>query len=493
MTYTNYQGPPDVNVTIQQTKTQTQSVDTQYYPVFVGTGITSRVKPIDIPNLRADVTAFPDVVLSFDLINRINTDLFNNTVFTLGQVIVTPASGSSAIVLEPDTDYTVTKDVSFSTVTNLSTVTIHILNTNVTSADVVYELNLTATNTDDDFDVRTLSASDKFFAKDLFGPIILEENGNQFYNDIAIAADICFRLNVPTFYYLEVPRDFGSSAQPVDFEKAIEKIYYNKDLYRIVPLSSDPNVISALNQFVNSTANPYDKRETVGFVSYDTTNIIDITDINELVDKVGGASESINNKRLCNVFTGRSVTYTINNQQYVLPQYFMAMAVCALDATVGLVEPLSKRTIDIFDSIDAPRFRPLVWNQLAKCGVFIVLKENKESPAVIRHQLTTAQSDKASDQEYSVVKNWDVVTKMMRDGLDIYSGQSNIDAGYTERLDGTTTTLIQKIVEQGLARSLTVTTPWALNTATNDPRNLATVLQLSPVFPANDLDVYIIV
>lgn len=492
MPYTNYQGPPDVNVKIQQAQAQPTSPDTQYYPVFIGTGITARNKPIDLKGLHADVSAFPDVTLSFDLVNYINTDLFDQTVFTLGQIIVTPASGSANITLQQTTDYTVVNDVSFSSTDNTASVTIHILNATVTAADVVYELNLTASNTDDSFDIQTLSVQDKFFTDGVFGPVILDENGSQFFNDIAIAADICEQFNVQTFYYLEVPRDYGSAAVAADYETAIEKIYFNKNLYRAIPLTSDPAVLTSLDQFISSTANPYDKREMVGFVAYDTTQITDINDINELVTKVGGLSESLNNRRISNVFAGRSVTYTINNQQYVLPQFYMAVAVAALDCVVGLVDPLSRREIDIFDSIDAPRFRPLIWNKLAECGVFIVQKDSKDSPAVIRHQLTTAQSDLASDQEYSVVKNWDVVTKTMRDGLSAYSGESNIDAGYTERLDGTTTTLIETIIDLGLAKDLTVTTPWAQN-VTGDLTGLVTVLQLDPVYPANQLDVYIVV
>lgn len=492
MAYTNYPGPPDVKVSFQQTKSPTASPDTQYYPVFVGTGITSRNKPINKAGLHADVSAFPDVTLSFDLINDINTDLFDQTTFTFGQLIVTPNSGGADITLSPTTDYTITKDISFSSVDNLAYVTIHIINSSITSADIMYELNMTIANTDDDFDVRTVSGTDKFFSDGIFGPVVLEEDGNQFFNDIAIAADICFRLDVPTFYYLEVPRNYGSGATSADFETAIQKIYFNPNLYRIVPLTSDADVLTQLDQFISGIANPYDKRETVGFVSYDSTQIIDVTDINELVTKVGGLSSSLNNKRICNVFAGKSVSYTMNSQRYVLPQYFAAAAVAALDTNVGLVDPLSRRTIDIFDSIDGPRFRPTVWNQLARYGVLIIQKDNPDSAAFIRHQLTTAQSDTASEQEYSVVKNWDVVTKKIRDGLAGYSGESNIDTGYTERLNGTTATLIQTLIELGLAKNITTVTPWSL--ATNgDVTNLVTVLQLDPVYPANQLDVYIVV
>jgi hypothetical protein len=299
-------------------------------------------------------------------------------------------------------------------------------------------------------------------------------------------------MSVPRFYYLEVPRDYGEQPTAADFTNAIEKIYFENNAYRIIPLTSDPEVVSAINQFVSGVSNPVDRRETVGFVSYDVANIVDINDITELETKVGGFSETLDNKRICNVFAGESAELKINNVTYVLPAYYFPVAVAALDAVVGRVDPLSTREITVFDKINGPRFRPRDWNKLAKKGVFIIQKDTDSSPAIVRHQLTTAQSDLASDQEYSVVKNWDVVTKRIRDRLKPYAGQNNIDAGYTERLEGTLATVRQEILEEKLAKSLTVITPWSVR-EDSDGRNLVTRLQMEPVYPANDLDVYIVV
>lgn len=496
MSYTNYPGPPGVDVVIERTNVETQSPNTEFYPVFVGTGITSRNRNIKKTNIKADTSAYPKVKLTFDLAGDVNTDLFAKTVFTVGQVVVTkanvPEGQPTTVALNAPTDFTVFSPVTFSASDGTASVTLNIINVGVTATDIIYELNLTASNTDRDFDLRVVGAEDRFFSKDLFGPVVLEENGEEFYNDIMIAAEICFRMAVPRFYYLEVPRDFGEQPTTADFRAAIEKIYFENNAYRIVALTSEQEVIDAINEFTTGVSNPVDRRETVAFAAYDVANILDINDITELETKIGGFSESLNNKRMCNVFAGESAEMRINNVTYVLPAYFFPVAVAALDTVIGRVDPLSTLEITVFDKINGPRFRPRDWNKLAVKGVFIIQKDNDNSPAVIRHQLTTAQSDLPEDQEYSVVKNWDVVTKRIRDRLKPYAGRNNIDSGYTERLEGTLATVRQEILEEKLAKGLSVITPWAVREG-SDGRNLVTRLKLDPVFPANNLDVYIVV
>lgn len=483
---------PGVDVLIERQQLEQKSTETAFLPVYIGTGITSRVRNIKKTNIEANVSAFPTVSLSFELAGDINTDLFNDTKFALGQVVVTKSSGgTSTVTLEPGVGYSIEKDITFSQNDSIGKYVIKILDATLTAVDVIYELNITAENTNDDFQLRLIGAEDRFFTKDLFGPIILQENGKEFFNDIAIAVEIAFRMGVPRFFYLEVPRNYGEQPTAADYISAIEQAYYYNDAYRLVPLTFEPEVASAISNFVSGVSNPIDRRETVGFVSYDTSDITSIADINELVDKVGGFSTTINNKRICNVFGGSSVELTISAVKYELPQYFLAAAVASLDAVVGQVDPLSLREINIFDKINGPRFRPRDWDKLAQKGVFIVKKDNDGSPAIIRHQLTTAISEDAAEQEYSVVKNFDVVTKKIRDRFKPYAGQYNIEVGYIERLEGTMATVRQEIIETKLARNLRVLTPWSISDA--DGRNLVTRLQMEPVFPANHLDVYLVI
>ena len=491
----NYSAP-GVDVIIERGEVETQSAETQFYNVYVGTGISSRNRNIEKKDLKANVSAFPLVELTFDILGEINTDLFSNMSFTIGQVSVTrstvPEGEEPELTLEPDVDYSIEAPVSFSAFDSTAKVTLRILNENITANDAIYDLNILAEMADKDFTLRAIGTEDRFFSKELFGPVVLEENDNKFYNDIALAAEMAFRMEVPRFYYLEVPRDFGSPATVDDFKKALDKIYFYNDAYRIVPLSSNPEVVTAVNQFVSGVSNPLDRRETVGFVSYDTSKIVNMDDITELVEKVGGYSQSLNNKRICNVFGGESAEMIINGERYVLPDYYISAAVASLDAVVGRVEPLSLREINVFEKINGPKFRPKQWDTLASKGVFIVYQDNEQSSAIIRHQLTTAKSENAVDQEYSIVKNFDVVTKKFRDRFSIYSGRFNIEAGYTERLEGTLATVRQEILDEKLAREISVITAWSQREGA-DGRNLVTRLKMTPVYPANDLDIYLII
>ena len=496
MARTSSYSSPGVDVIIERSTLEQRSAETEFYPVFIGTGLTSRNRNIQKADIKADTTQFPLVKLEFDMLGEVNTDIFKNFNFTIGQAIVQKASVAEGtdptITLEPTADYEVAEQLSYNTTDGTAEVTLEILNPNVTPNDMMYTLNFRALLSDKDFDLRAIGMEDRFFSKEMFGPVVLDENDTQFYNDIAIAAEIAFRMEVPRFYYLEVPRDYGEQPTKDEWKQALDKIYFFNDAYRVIPLTSDPEVATYLNQFVSGVSNPVDRRETVGFVTYDVSKITNINDMTELVEKVGGYSNSLNNKRIVNVFSGESAEIVINGETYVLPPHFVAAAVVALDAVVGRVEPLSLREVNVFEKINCPRFRPKQWDLLAEKGVFIVYQDNPTEPAIIRHQLTTAQSREPADQEYSVVKNFDVVVKKMRDRFSVYSGRYNIDAGYAERLDATTATVRQELLEEKLARDIQVVTAWSQR-ENGDERNLVTRLSLTPVYPANDLDVYLII
>jgi hypothetical protein len=184
---------------------------------------------------------------------------------------------------------------------------------------------------------------------------------------------------------------------------------------------------------------------------------------------------------------------------FTLPPYFLTAAVAALDSAVGMAAPLSLREINIFSSAVTPRFRPSVWDKLAAKNVFIVYHNDPSDPLILRHQLTTSQSTLAVDQEYSLVKNVDAVTILLRERLKPYAGKYNIIDGYLEKLDGALTSAIQEAKDLGLARNITVLTPWQIRTIPNnngtqaDNRTLITRLKLDPAYPANDLDIYLLI
>lgn len=501
MGYTDYQAP-GVNVIIERQAATDQARLTEFYPVFIGNGMTSKNRTVAQNDISADTSAFPVVTLEYLISGSFNTQMFDETTFTVTKVQLHKeiVAGTPLTNLVEGTDYNVVKAAELTSNDGYARTVIEILDTtDITATDLIYNLELRLENTDSDFDLRLVIAEDRYYAKDIFGPYKLVENGKEFFNDIAIAAEIAFRMNVPRFYYMEVPREYGNQASSDAIIAAMDKVYFKNNAYRVIPLSIDSAVSEAASNFVTSLSNPVDRRETVSMGHYDMSAITDMHDLNELIEKVGGFSESINNNRFSNIFGGESVELIIKNEKFILPMHFMAVAIACLDSTVGMALPLSTRTISVFSKLNGPRFRPRDWDKLAKKGVFIVYQNDKDEPITIRHQLTTSQAGTAEDQEYSIVKNWDAVTKRIRDRLTPYAGQNNITDGYLEKLDGTLTSAIEEVKELGLARELAVVSPWATRTigtstgSTEEKRNLVTKLQMTPVYPANNLDVILLV
>lgn len=501
MAYKDYTAP-GVNVIIERQQVQEATETTKFYPVYVGTGLTSLSRKISLTEIEANVSKFPIVTLDFEAIGYFNTQIFKETVFELTKLELNKVDGATneIVPLVKGTDYEILNAPELDDMDNIVTVTFNVLDTaKVTATDLVFNFELTLTNGDDDFDLRLVAMEDRYYAKDIFGPHVLVEDGKEFFNDVAIAAEISFRTGTPYFYYLEVPRKYGQPATKEEIIKALDKAYYKNNAYRIVALHQDNSVAEAVSSFVTSLSNPVDRRETVAWVNYDVSKIADLNNLSQLEKSVGEFSSQLNNNRVCNVFGGESVELTVGSERLILPMYFMNVAIAAYDTVLGMADPLSTREISVFSKLNGPRFRPRQWDRLARYGVWIVYQNDESDPIIIRHQLTTAQSANAEDQEYSIVKNFDAVTKRFRDRLKPYAGQYNITDGYLERVDGTMTSAIEEVKAEGLAREITVASPWALRkvgsgaNAVEEKRNLVSKWNMTPVYPANNLDVYLLI
>jgi hypothetical protein len=390
-----------------------------------------------------------------------------------------------------------------------------------TSSKTSFSLEISLDNTVDDFEPRLVILNDRFNVTDIFGPYELKEPttsdpNNVVRNDLAIAAEIAFRSNVPGFYYLEVPRNYGQSAPAANFnDDLIEKIFYKRNIYRVVPLVSDDGVNgigSRIKNFVEVASDPTqnDRREMVAFMSRDLSSVspAQLNDINFLSDdtndSVAKLSIDLNSSRVCNVFGAKTVDITIGTTTYTLPEYFLNVAVASLDSEVGMSNSISQRTISagtpasIFRNAVTPRFRANKWNQLAEHGVMIVQRDDVVDPLTIRHQLTTEQTDNVLEQEYSIVKSLDAIAKGLRDRMSGYAGRTVIDSTLIEKLNGSLDLAIADMVLLGYCREINVlsswtTAPYAGYDESDNRRSLIVKLQVIPAYPANNLEIFLII
>ena len=496
--------PPGVLVSLEFEDTTTCSEVTEFHNVIIGNGITTRKRKVVRESIKVNKDDFPFINFTWDVNGEFNFQHFPNTMFTIDTVLVhrIGENGVKKVELERDVDYQIKYAALARSYEGSIVTTLEILEgSSIKEEDIIFDIHYTLELEDDAFDLKLVNSTDKIFLNDIFGSLEMKENGEEFFNDIGMAAEIAFKLGVEKFYYLEIPRNYGERAKPADFRKALEKIYYEKNAYRIVPLTDDPDVVDSVTKFVNTISNPYDRRETVAFISAENNSIKDHQNLSELVDKVGGLSESFRSPRINNIYCGSSVELPVGSKRYVLPAFFMNVAVSFFDSVIGMSKPLSTRAINVFSKLNGPRFRPAEWNELAKKGVFIVHQERVNGPVVIRHQLTTAldKNARVEQVEYSITKNLDATTQLVRDRLSPLAGKENITDGFFEKVDAAFTGAIEDAKEQELVRDITVLTPWELRKRSNGlnteevKTNIVGKFKVTPLYPGNNIDVVFVI
>lgn len=491
---------PKVSAEIEFEDVQDTQVVTEFHTLMIGKGLTVRNKKVQRLDLRANTHKFPEVTLTWDIAGDFNFQNYSALDFNLTKLSVHKVTPNGVERVEiPIENVTVKYAAVAQTLEGKMTTVVEIDAPNVTAADSMYDAEFEVTMDDQDIKIHTVSNRDKMFLGDIFGDLELNENGEEYFNDIAFAAEIAFKTGVKKFMYVEVPRNYGEEPTVQDFKSVIDKIYYERNVYRIVPLSDNLEVTKAVHSFVKAISNPVDERETVAFMNYETAKIEDHNNLEEILEKVGTLSEGIDSERICNIFGITAVELAVDHRRYVLPSYFMNAAVALLDDNLGMSKPLSTREIEVFVAVHGPKFRPKHWDILAQKGVFIVYQEKVKGPIIIRHQLTTKQSDRAELQEYSTTKNLDATVQLIRDRLKPYAGKENIVDGYFEKVDATFTTAKEDAIASELVRDIIPLTKWQLRKIGSGEnqkeikRNVVGMFRLVPLYPGNNIDVHFIV
>lgn len=496
--------PPGTTVSIELEERNFDAQTTEFHTVIIGSGNTVRERTVVREDLKADTDDFPYINFNWEVNGEFNFQHFNSTSFEVEEVCVhrIGENGVEKITLEKDVDYEVQYAALARAYEGVIVTTLRVPEgSKIKKTDTIFDLKFKLEIDDDDIEIQMVNSGDKLFLRDIFGDLEIEEDGEEFFNDVGMAAEIAFKTGVQRFFYLEVPRDYGKPPTEKDFRKVLELIYHQRHAYRIVPLTDDPNVAHAVATLTATISNPYDRRESVAFISVDGNSIKDHSDLNELVEKVGGLSEGINSERVVNVYAGMSVELPVGAKRYILPHYFMNAAVAFADSVLGMEKPLSKRSIDVFSRVNAPKFRPQQWNQLAKRGVFIVFQERTGGPLIVRHQLTTKRGTTSREElvEYSITKNFDATVQLVRDRLTPYVGRENIGEGYFEKVDSAFTSAKEDAKELGYVRDITPITGWEIRRVSNGlnerevKTNIVGTHRLTPVYPGNNIDVVFIV
>lgn len=500
MAYKEAYRNPGVDLTYERSVQPVSSTETNFYPIFIGSGQTCRARVESLTRVKANFTEYPNVILEYPVIG--NSQMFADTDFKVKdfRLYKEVVAGQPVTELVIGDDIEIVTPVQFRESSNTYRTVIKVVDEEkITKADLYFDFKVELENDDYDFVPRLLTADDQYRVDSYLGKKMLMENGVEIRNDLAFAAELAFKVGAKQFYYLEVPRDYGQVGTKADYERVLEEIFFVRDAYRIVPLTYDLEIIKLVTSFATSVSNPNDKRQLITFFASDPARVTDIRDISSWIDSVGTLSESLNTNRAYHVAGITKIALSIGGQQYDLPLYFLAVAIAAFDTVNGMSKPISTVVLDVFDFVEGPRFRPKTWNKLARYGVFLCYKDDVpySKGITIHHQLSTSQNDDARDQELSVIKNLDGTVVYLRDVFKPYAGRTNITPELITILDGVMAQAIDTIInKKNYMTTITVNTPWSVRTVpspngdvTKNKRALLTMLSGDPAYPANNLDI----
>lgn len=157
--------------------------------------------------------------------------------------------------------------------------------------------------------------------------------------------------------------------------------------------------------------------------------VVRLLTLDEQAAVLRDTSEALFNRRISNVFQD------IGSD---LPAYVFAAAVAGLASSVAPHQPITNYTLVGFNDEDGSQvgFTPEQLDLIASGGTLVISKSTVEGQVFIRHQLTTDRTDDRR-AEMSVTRNFDSVSRFLRDGFSPFQGKFNIQEGYFQLLDVT--------------------------------------------------------
>ena len=197
-------------------------------------------------------------------------------------------------------------------------------------------------------------------------------------------------------------------------------------------------------------------------------------------DDVRNTAIGLNSKRIVLTYPS-SCKYTVDNVDVSFQGYMISAAVAGLATSIALdpAEPLTWKVLNGFSEITNPFLRTEL-NYIAEKGVCII--ETANFAHRVRHCLTTAQSGRVDEQEYSIVETLDFVAETTRRllesllvGTKLVPSALSLGAG---SLRSYLNTLIERAIINGVQNL-------SLRQNPVDPRQVDVTFQVAPVYPLN--------
>lgn len=325
-----------------------------------------------------------------------------------------------------------------------------------------------------------------------YGESLDYTSGTAVVNELSLAVQACLKAQVnankgnPGVYVLQVKPGTGGSVSATEYQASMNAhLKEITTIYRVVPISSDPDVLSAISGFVVSNSTPEERRELAGIVTinHDTMSTFD-----EVLNTIGTGAASINNPRIVVPYPDKANYLVATGLEVEVGGGVIAAAIAGIEYGNPVQQPMTRSSLPAeFKSVIGVPMSRSEKNRLAAKGVMIL--ENTNGSVVIRHQLTTSM-ESVESREMSVSRIVDYTAKYLRNSLEGYIGKRNVDAETLVTMEATLRDAKNRLVSERIVKDVTISEIMQVEDA---PDTLAFTASVQPPYPCNRVEIILLV
>lgn len=311
-----------------------------------------------------------------------------------------------------------------------------------------------------------------------------DANGN--INKISVGIKAALLSGTKYVCSLQVKPNSQNKVTGVEYAAALEKYATDvPEIWRIAPVDVGDDINTAIDAHVK-VMSTYEERMERTAIYGKITNSQTAT---EVISSIGGYAQSKKNTRIMVPYPTKAIMTLSDGLDYEVDAGIICAAYAGLEGSLPGHTSKTRQTLDIFKEIIGVKMKRTEKNLLAEQGVMILEQVNgPETPCVIRHQLTTDMSTKAT-QEASIVAIRDHVAKALRNGCENYIGKYNITADTINKVKGTAEGIIADLIS----------TDWILPNSkvenlaqsTTDADTLLMQVKVAVPYPCNFIEITI--
>lgn len=212
-------------------------------------------------------------------------------------------------------------------------------------------------------------------------------------------------------------------------------------------------------------------------------------DYQTMAETVAGASESIANRRVFNVFPD-TIKTTVEGVEKSLPGYYAAACVAGMVASQPPQQGFTNFPITGLTGVTGTeKFTKRQLDYIAGGGTYILIQDTPGAAVSCRHQLSTDLTS-IETRELSITKVVDFTAKFLRGAVRKFIGTSVINSQFLDTVGATITGVLQFLKDAGVLLGFSINN---LVQDTENPDTLLVDVTLEVPFPCNYIKITLVV